>query len=144
VIAYSRPFWPLFVHILGAMTLFGAILAAVIASVAAWRRPDLAVLRRATFWALVSAVPAYVVFRVAAQIIYSDEKDAFGGKDPTWIGIGFAISDAGLLLLLLSLGLAYWWQRAGKPIAGRLVACIASVYLVLLGVAWFAMSAKWG
>jgi hypothetical protein len=144
VIAYSRPFWPLFLHILGAMTLFGAILAAVITSVVAWRRPDLALLRRATFWALVSAVPAYVVFRIAAQIIYSDEKDAFGGKDPTWIGIGFAISDAGLLLLLLSLGLAYWWKRGGKPIAGRLVACLTAVYLVLLGVAWFAMSAKWG
>ena len=73
-----------------------------------------------------------------------DEKDAFGGKDPTWIGIGFAISDAGLLLLLLSLGLAYWWKRGGKPIAGRVVACLTTVYLVLLGVAWFAMSAKWG
>ena len=144
MIAFSRPFWPLFLHILGAMTLFGAILAAVITSIVAWRRPDLAVLRRATFWALVSAVPAYVVFRIAAQIIYSDEKDAFGGKDPTWIGIGFAISDAGLLLLLLSLGLAYWWKRGGRPIAGRLVACLTSIYLVLLGVAWFAMAAKWG
>ncbi len=144
MIAFSRPFWPLFLHILGAMTLFGAILAAVITSIVAWRRPDLAVLRRATFWALVSAVPAYVVFRIAAQIIYSDEKDAFGGTDPTWIGIGFAISDAGLLLLLLSLGLAYWWKRGGRPIAGRLVACLTSIYLVLLGVAWFAMAAKWG
>jgi hypothetical protein len=144
VIAYSRPFWPLFLHILGAMTLFGAILAAVITSVVAWRRPDLAFLRRATFWALVVALPAYVVFRIAAQILYSDEKDAFGGKDPTWIGIGFAISDAGLLLLLISLGLAFWWQRGGRPIAGRIVACLMSIYLVLLGVAWFAMSAKWG
>jgi hypothetical protein len=144
VIAFSRPFWPLFLHVLGAMTLFGAILAAVITSTVAWRRPDLAFLRAATFWALVSAVPGYVVFRIAAQVIYSDEKDIFGGKDPTWIGVGFIVSDAGLLLLLLSIGLAYWWKRSGKPVAGRIVAGLASIYLVLLGVAWFAMSAKWG
>ncbi len=144
MIAFSRPFWPLFLHVLGAMTLFGAILAAVITSTVAWRRPDLAFLRAATFWALVSAVPGYVVFRIAAQVIYSDEKDIFGGKDPTWIGVGFIVSDAGLLLLLLSIGLAYWWKRSGKPVAGRIVAGLASIYLVLLGVAWFAMSAKWG
>ena len=27
LLAYSRPFWPLFLHVLGAMMLFGAILA---------------------------------------------------------------------------------------------------------------------
>jgi hypothetical protein len=126
------------------MTLFGAILAAVITSLAAWRRPDLAFLRKATFWALVSGVPDYLVLRIAAQVIYSDEKDAFGGKDPTWIGIGLGVSDGGLLLLLAALGCAYWWMRSGKPIAGRIVAGLSSVYLLLLGVAWLAMSGKWG
>ena len=28
MIAFSRPFWPLFLHVLGAMTLFGAVLTA--------------------------------------------------------------------------------------------------------------------
>ncbi len=144
MIAFSRPFWPLFLHVFGAMALFGAILAAVIISTVAWRRPELAFLRTATFWTLVSAVPAYLVFRIAAQIIYSDEKDAFGGKDPTWVGIGFGVSDSGLLLLLLSIGLAYWWSRSAKPVVGRIVAGLASIYLVMLGIAWFAMSAKWG
>ena len=32
--------------------------------------------------------------------MYSDEKDAFAGNDPTWVGIGYITSDAGLLLLL--------------------------------------------
>ena len=73
VLAYSRPFWPLFLHVLGAMTLFGAILAAVILSAAAWRAPDQAYLRKATFWALLSGIPAYVVLRVGAQWIYSKE-----------------------------------------------------------------------
>jgi hypothetical protein len=142
-LAYSRPFWPLFLHVLGAMTLFGAVLAAVILSGAAWRTPDRAFLRKATFWALVSGIPAYIVFRVGAQWIYS--KEGFTGhNDPTWIGIGFGVSDAGLLLLLAGIGCAYWWTRGGKPLAGRIVTGLASVYLVLLAVAWLAMSGKWG
>ena len=143
LLAYSRPFWPLFLHVLGAMTLFGAILAAVILAAVAWRRPDLAFLRGATFWALVSGIPDYVVLRVGAQWIYS--KEGFSGNDdPTWIGIGFGVSDAGLLLLLVTIGAAYWWLHSGKPLAGRIVAGLASVYLVLLALAWLAMSGKWG
>ena len=57
VLASSRPFWPLFLHVLGAMTLFGAMLAAVITSLAAWGRPEQPILRKATFWALVSGIP---------------------------------------------------------------------------------------
>jgi hypothetical protein len=144
VIAYSRPFWPLFLHVLGAMTLVGSIMAALIASAAAWRRPGSPLLSRVTFAALVSGVPSYIVFRIAAQVIYSDEKDAYGGKDPTWIGIGFGVSDAGLLLLLASIGCAFWWRRSAKPVAGRIVAGLSTVYLVLLAVAWMAMSGKWG
>jgi hypothetical protein len=144
VIAYSRPFWPLFLHVLGAMTLVGSIMAALIASAVAWRRPGTALLSRVTFAALVSGVPSYIVFRIAAQIIYSDEKDAFGGTDPTWIGIGFGASDAGLLLLLISIGCAFWWKRSAKPVAGRIVAGLSTIYLVLLAVAWLAMTGKWG
>jgi hypothetical protein len=142
LLAYSRPFWPLFLHVLGAMTLFGAILAAVITSGAAWSRPDQAFLRKATFWALVSAIPDYVVMRVFAAVIQSDE----GLKHdlPQWLKIGQAIADGSLLLLLAAIGVAYWWLRGGKPLAGRIVAGLASVYLVLLGVAWLAMSGKWG
>jgi hypothetical protein len=144
VIAFSRPFWPLFLHVFGAMVLFGAILAAAITSTVSWRQPGAAVLRRATLWALLTAIPAYIVFRVAAQWIYSDEKDVYGGNDPTWIGIGFAVSDAGLLLLLLTIGCAFWWKRSGRPVAGRIVAGLSGVYLVVLAVAWLAMSGKWG
>jgi hypothetical protein len=144
VIAFSRPFWPLFLHVLGAMTLFGAILAASITSTVSWRAPGSTILRRATFRALLVAIPAYILLRGAAQWIYNDEKGAYPGSDPTWIGFGFAVSDAGLLLLLLTLGCAFWWQRSGKPIAGRIVAGLSGVYLVLLAIAWLAMSGKWG
>jgi hypothetical protein len=141
LLAYSRPFWPLFLHVLGAMTLFGAILAAVITSFAAWGRPEQPFLRQATFWALVSGIPDYIVMRVFAEVIRSDE----GLKHdlPQWLKIGQAIADGGLLVLLAAIGTAYWWVRSGKPVAGRIVAGLTSLYLVLLAVAWLAMSGKW-
>jgi hypothetical protein len=144
VIAFSRPFWPLFLHVLGAMALVGAILTAALVSWVAWRRSDLAVLRRAAWASLVFvALPAYVVMRGAGQWIYS--KEGFSGKnDPTWLGVGFGVADMGLLLLLITIGVAYWWRRGAKPVAGRIVAVLSSVYLVLLAIAWLAMSGKWG
>jgi hypothetical protein len=48
------------------------------------------------------------------------------------------------LLLLVSAGCAFWWVRSAKPVAGRIVAVLSAVYLVLLAIAWLAMSGKWG
>lgn len=135
VLAYSRPLWPLFLHVLGAMTLFGVMIATLVVA--------LARLPRATMMALVAAIPAFVVLRVFAQILWNDEQDAYP-KDPTWVGIGFMASDIGLLVLLVSIGFAFWWLRSGKAVAGRIVAGLAGLYLVLLTVAMLAMSGKWG
>ena len=139
---YTRPFWPLFLHVLGAMTLVGALLVVVLVSWAAWRRPDIAVLRRTAWTGLIAvALPAYVVMRLAGQWIYS--KEGFSGKnDPTWLGVGFGVADMGLLILLVTIGVAFWWRRRVKPVAGRIVAVLSSVYLVLLAIAWLAMSGK--
>jgi len=144
VTAYSRPFWPLFLHVLGAMTLVGALLTVMLVSWVAWRRPDIAVLRRTAWTTLIAvALPAYIVMRLAGQWIYS--KEGFSGNDdPTWLGVGFGVADAGLLLLLITIGAAFWWLRSGKPVAGRIVAGLSSVYLLLLAIAWLAMSGKWG
>ena len=144
MIAYSRPFLPLFLHILGAMTLVGAILAVLVLTAAAWRRPEVAVLRRAAFRTLlIVAIPAWIVMRVGAEWIYSKEFGSSNANDPTWVGIGFAVADAGLLVLLVTSGVAFWWNRAGTQLAGRLVGGLAGLYLVLLAVAWLAMSGKW-
>lgn len=144
MIAFSRPFLPLFLHVFGAMTLVGAVFAVQIVTAVGWRRTDSAVLRRTAWVALAAiAVPAYLVMRLAAQWIYSDE--GWTGKhDPTWLGIGFGAADAGLLLLVASAAVAYWWRRSSKPLAGRILLGLSSVYLVLLAVAWLAMSGKWG
>jgi hypothetical protein len=144
MLAFSRPFWPLFLHVLGAMLTFGAVVTAVLLSYVALRRAESAFLRRAAFTTLVLAIPFYVVLRVFAQVIYDRERDAFGGNDPTWVGIGFIVSDAGALVLLLSIGLAFWWTRSGRAIAGRLVAGLSTLLLLMLTVAMLAMSGKWG
>jgi hypothetical protein len=142
ILALGRPFWPLFLHVLGAMCLFGAVTAATLLAWAGWRRP-LPVLARSTFWTLLlAALPAWILMRLDAQWIYSNE--GFDGKhDPSWIGVGFGVADFGLILLLVCAALAYWWQRGGRALVGRVVAGLTSVYLALLVVAWLAMSAKW-
>jgi hypothetical protein len=133
----------LFLHVVGAMTLFGAVLAVAILGWVAWRKP-LPLLARSTFWTLlVVAIPAWVVMRAGAAWISSKEGYPSSGG-PTWLKLGMNVADVGLILLLVSTGLAYWWQKSAKPVAGRIVAGLATVYLVLLGLAWFAMSAKWG
>ena len=143
ILAFSRPFWPLFLHVLGAMVTWGAVGTAVLLSFVTLRRPEGAFLRRATFRTLLIAIPFYVLLRIFAQVIYDREKDAFGGNDPTWVGIGFIVSDAGLLLLLISIGCAFWWTRSGKAIAGKIVTVLTSILLVALTVAMLAMSGKW-
>ncbi len=105
MIAAVRPHawdFPLFLHVLGAMVLVGAVATAALLAFAAWRRPGVPVYGRAAFWSLLAVgVPAYVAMRIGAQWTYS--KEGFSGdNDPTWIGIGFAAADIGLLLLLLT------------------------------------------
>jgi hypothetical protein len=143
MIAYSRPFWPLFLHVLGAMVLVGAMLAVLLLTLAAWRAPKPYLARAAFKTLLLAAIPAWLLMRLCAQWIYSKE---FGssGNDPTWVGIGFLVGDIGLLVLLVTTGVAFWWKRSGNAIAGRTVTGLTSVYLVMLAIAWLAMSGKWG
>ena len=139
ILATGRDFLPLFLHVLGAMVLVGVVLSALILTLAG---PELG--RRRVFpTLLIAGIPAYLVMRVDAQWIYSSE--GFSGHgDPTWIGIGFMAADIGALVLLVTIGVAYWWRRSGKPVARRIVTGLSAVYLLLLAVAWLAMSGKWG
>jgi hypothetical protein len=144
VIAFLRPHaWdlPLFLHVFGAMTLFGATLATAALAFAGPRVPSLS---RSAFWTLLAAaIPAWVLMRVGAQWIYSKEHHQLFETDPTWVGIGFMVADVGLLVLLVTTGIAFWWKRSGKRVAARIVAGLSTLYLILLAVAWLAMSGKW-
>lgn len=136
--------FPLFVHVLGAIVLAGSIGAVIVLAVAVRkRRAQGALLSRVAFRTLIFvAVPSWIVMRVGAQLIVDKE---FPDKAPGWVGVGFAVSEPGLILLI-ALGILAWRsaRRGGVGRASVAVAILAPVYLAALAVAWWAMSAKPG
>ncbi|MDX6518050.1 MAG: hypothetical protein QOF50_896 [Gaiellaceae bacterium] len=140
---------PLFLHVLGAMVLVGALATAALVLILGWRRDAAAWTRLAFRTLLFAALPAYIVMRVGAQWTYSREHLDAGGDDPTWVGIGFITSDAGALLLLISLlltGLAARKLRrnaeAGTSTLGRIGGAITVLLLAVYVVAIWAMTTK--
>jgi hypothetical protein len=148
VIAAVRPTaWdlPLFLHVAGAMTLVGAVSTTLVLAFAGVRRPDARVLAQGAFLCLLAALPAWIVMRVGAAWTYSKEVGAYPGhSDPGWISIGYAAADAGLIILLVALGVAYTWSRQLRPWAPRVLSATGTLYLAFLAVAWLAMTGKWG
>jgi hypothetical protein len=154
ILAATRPTewdFPLFLHVLGATILVGGLMTAVGMQVFAWGRReqgDLLDYSRGAFWSLLTvALPGYVVMRVGAQWIYSKEGWS-GDNDPAWLGIGFLVADAGLLVLLVSILLAGLGVRrlkrsgATRDLLGRIATPLATILLIAYLVAVWAMTAK--
>jgi hypothetical protein len=134
--------FPLFLHVLGAMTVTGAVLTVATALLLAWRAtPDVeqaSRLRRFAFRAwLLGVVPAFLVMRIAAEWIYSKENFS-GDNDPSWIGIGYIIGDGSFVLLLITgiLGGIAFRREGRQPGAGATLANIAAVLGVIVVVAY--------
>jgi hypothetical protein len=139
---------PLFVHLAGAFALVGGVFATIVLALGA-RRWDAhaALLSRLALRTILAVVaPGFVVMRVGAQWILSKEDFA---NDSDWVGIGFAVSDIGAIVVI---ALAFLARRASRrtragdlrPASGAIVAGLASVYLAALAVAWWAMTTKPG
>jgi len=98
VLAVIRPdSWnlPLFVHILGAMVLVGA-LALVLVAIAG---RDL----RLGFRSLLFGVlPGWIVMRGAAEWIADKEKVNDLNPVPSWVDLGYSIADPMLLLIIIA------------------------------------------
>jgi hypothetical protein len=147
VLAAIRPdSWnfPLFVHVLGAMVLVGGLLTG--ASLLAFARGDVRSLRLGYWTLLLVAFPGYLVMRIGAQWIYSESVYDDLPEDPTWIGIGFIVADAGALLVLIALilgGIGVRRLRDGKG-SGLLKAAMVIAWIVLAAalIAVWAMSGK--
>ena len=133
---------PLFIHVLGAMVLVGAVATAVVAALTAELSGDPARMRRVTFWTLLLvAVPAWFVMAAGAQWLYSKGYDDLE-DEPTWIGIGFITRELGGLLLLIALacsGVAMWKSKSGLGKAAGIVGALALIGWI---VAVWAMGAK--
>ena len=146
MIALIRPdAWdfPLFLHVLGAVVLFGGTASLVVVSLAGLRVTEhSALLRTLAFRTTLLVVwPSYIVMRVGAQWILSRE-----GLDdapaPGWVAVGLVVADGGIVVILLLTLLG--WLALRRARAGVWFAGLATLYVVALGVAWWAMSAKPG
>jgi hypothetical protein len=136
---------PLFVHVLGAMILFGASATVAIAGFAARNQKQHAELlaRVALKTFLFAIIPSWIAMRLGAGWIES--KEFPGDTTPGWVDVGFLVSEPGALLLI-ALGILAWVsvRRRGIGRAAVAVAMLAGIYVVALGIAWWAMSAKPG
>jgi hypothetical protein len=149
VLAAIRPDdwdFPLFVHVLGAMILVGGLLSS--ASVLAFARDEVRSLRLG-YWALLAvAAPGWIIMRIGADRIYTEEgwDDIPDDDQPGWLGIGFLAADVGGPILLLSLvlgGVGVYRLREGKG-SGllRVTLVLALILLAAYIVAVWAMAGK--
>jgi uncharacterized membrane protein len=141
---------PLFIHILGATVLVGGLVTTVGFQALAWRRRDpvdMTAFDRAAFWSLLTvALPGWIVMRVGAQWIYSEEGWS-GEDDPDWLGIGYVVTDIGIVVLLVSIILAGIGVRRLRRVRtsnvlGRIATPLVTLLLVAYLVAVWAMTAK--
>jgi disulfide bond formation protein DsbB len=127
----------LFVHVLGAMVLVGAL--ALAAAAVAGHNPRLGF--RAL---LLGAIPSWIAMRVGAQWIAS--KEGLDDPDvdvPAWVDIGFITSESSFLLLVaatICTGVAARRARGGGLRTATLV--LVGIVLAAYVVAIWAMSAK--
>jgi hypothetical protein len=133
--------FPLFLHVLSAMVLFGAVVLAVV-SVAGSSQAGLRLGFRSL---LIGAIPAWIAMRVSAQWIASEENLLDEGVDtPAWVDIGFITSEASFLVLIAATvcaGIAARRERGGGALRNATLVLVG-ITIVAYVVAIWAMSAK--
>lgn len=133
--------YPLLLHVAGAAVFFGVVVTATVTQLTASKaaRPEL--LRRVAFRSmLIVGVPAYIVFRIGAEWVY--EKEIGDATDPDWVGTGYIVADAGVLLFLISLILSGIAVRKSKSGLATASGVLMAILLVGLVIATWAMGAK--
>jgi hypothetical protein len=137
---------PLFLHVLGATLTFGTTATVAILGFAGTRAdPERSLWLRGLAFkiAFFVLVPAFIVMRGAAQWIVGKEYPG-STKTPGWVDVGFIVTEPGALLIIVLLVLAFLASRRPAFRAAVAVPWLATIYLVALGVAWFAMTGKPG
>ncbi len=126
----------LFVHILGAMALVGALVLVLVALAGR----DVRLGYRAL---LLGVLPGWIVMRVGGQWIASKE-GLDEGDVPSWVDVGFGVSDPMLLLIIIATvcaGIAARRQRTGGALRGTALA-LSGIMIAAAAVAIWAMSTK--
>lgn len=139
--------FPLLVHVLGAIALVGVLTLATASLAAAWSSGSAALTRlsfRALLWA---GLPAWIVNRVGAEWI-ADKEGLTGDEVPSWVDIGYIVSDPAFLLLVGATVLTGIRARRTARGGGEALTldrvALALLALALLGylIAIWAMTAK--
>ena len=111
----------LFLHVFGSTLLFGGVLTVATLLIASFRiAQHAALLRRLAFIVVLAvAIPSYLLMRVGAQLVLTAEH--LDKNSPGWVGLGFAVADGGIIiLLLLAVSRVGWRCAAPRRHAGRL------------------------
>jgi hypothetical protein len=143
VLAAIRPDewnFPLFIHVLSAMVLFGAVMLAVV-SVGGNSQVGLRLGFRSL---LIGAIPAWIAMRLSAQWIASEENLLEEDVDvPAWVDIGFITSEGSLVVLIAGTVCAGIAARRGRG-GGLRTATVVLVGITIVAyvVALWAMSTK--
>jgi hypothetical protein len=138
----------LFLHVLGAMALVGALVLVALSLASARGGDSAAGLRLAYRALLLGAIPAWIAMRVGAQWIASKEGLDDLDEPPAWVDIGFLTSEPTLLLLIAATvcaGIASRRAReGGRAFGGLNTAALVLVSITLLAyvLAIWAMSTK--
>jgi hypothetical protein len=139
---------PLFLHVLGAMVLVGALVLVALSLASARGDDSAAGLRLAYRSLLLGVIPAWIVMRLSAQWIASKEGLDDLDEPPAWVDIGFMTSEPTLLLLIaatICAGIASRRAReGGRAFGGLNTAALVLVTITLLAyvLAVWAMSTK--
>ena len=111
---------PLFLHVLGAMVLVGALVLVVLSLASARGGDSAAGLRVAYRSLLLAAIPAWIVMRLSAQWIADKEGLDDLDEPPAWVDIGFVTSEPTLLLLIAATVCAGIASRRAREGGARL------------------------
>jgi hypothetical protein len=136
----------LFVHVLGAMVLVGALLTASTAAIVGWRDEGIGLRRLSYKTLLYVGLPSWIVMRVGAQWVYAEENLDELQEDPAWLLIGFLTAELGGVLLLIALILGGIGLRKSRSGGGggllKASSVIATILLALYVIAVWAMGGK--
>ena len=143
--------YALFLHVLGASVLVGALVTAIAIQALGWSRDSggTRMTARLAFRTLLFvAVPAWFAMRIGAEWIYSKEGWADVPNEPGWLGVGYITADLGGVLLLISVILAGIGARrvaradGGPSMLVRSAGVVAILVLAAYLIALWAMTAK--
>ncbi|HEU5211643.1 MAG TPA: hypothetical protein VFU10_02645 [Gaiellaceae bacterium] len=129
------------------MLLVGGLFVVSAALIYAWRAKedgDEAKIRRFAYLTLFFVVlPAFFAMRIGAEWVLSASPFS---DNANWVGIGFAISDAGFVVLIISLILAGFGIRrmrtGGGQTGARVITVLSVALLIAYVVAIWAMTTK--